>query len=356
MRYLAVVLVFFWVGLVNADDEDPPRTLGLDWSSDGQYIAVATSRGVHIHHSLDLSLFAVLDEVYVHTVKWSIHDLKLAYSADDDEQMVVWDLESRHRTVLPYPSESAVAGFSATSITWAPRDRMLAVGSRCGEIGIWGVEDQELQRVISIYPLYESGHAQIDWRPGGVDIMSGSIVNGIAVWNYYMGTLMDFMWNTDGSNSPARWSPDGSMIAAGDNPINVWKVKPDRRHTAWDELGGELVNRLDYELGSLFGLSWHPDSTKLAFVASNYQAAPLDFSRDGVLIWDMAVDETTLLPGVFIADMTLTDKVVEWSPDGSKLAAISSDGRIVISDTDTYEIIAEYAGYRSFLDYYAENP
>jgi WD40 repeat protein len=218
------------------------------------------------------------------------------------------------------------------------------------------VGEQDSGKLINVWPLYTTGTTQIDWRPGGVDIMSGSIVNGIAIWNYYMGNLMDFMWNTYGSNSPARWSPDGNMIAAGDDPISVWKVKPDRQRTAWDELGGELVYRLDYELGRLFGLSWHPDSSKLAFILSYYDGSASDLSRDGVLIWDLPSNRTTFLPGVFISDMTQTDKVIEWSPDGNRLAAISSDGRIVVWNAHTYEIVAEYAGYRSILDFYKDNP
>ncbi len=357
MKRLSITVLFLCVCLVSADGDELPWTFGgLDWSSDGRFIAVGTSRGVHIHYSHDLTLYAVMDDVYVHSVEWSNYGLKLAYSADDDKHLVVWDLQSKNMTILLYPSESVAADFSARSIAWSPRDTILAVGSWSSQIGIWDVEDQAIQRVIDVWPLEGYGSTQIDWRPAGNDIMSGSIVNGIAIWNYYMGNLMDFMWNTNGSNRPARWSPDGSMIAAGDNPINVWKVKPGRPHTAWNELGCENVYRLDYELGSLHGLSWHPDSTRLAFIASNHEAAPLDFSRDGVLVWNITSDKTTLFPGVFITDMTLTDKVIEWSPDGSKLAAISSDGRIVVWETETYEIIAEYDGYRSILDYYAENP
>ena len=232
----------------------------------------------------------------------------------------------------------------------------MAAGEGAGRIFIWEVESRRLYTEINFWHLYESGFTQVDWRPGGLDILSGSILNGIAVWNHYTGILVDFIYNRLGGNRPARWSPDGNMIAAGSGPVTVWKVKPELPHDAWAEIGGERIHRLDYETGRLHGLSWHPDSTKLTFIVNQYENTGLDFSTDGALIWDLSSESTMLLPGVFIVDMTHTDKVIEWSPDGNKLAAISSDGRIVVWDAHTYEIVAEYTGYRSILDFYKENP
>ena len=56
------------------------------------------------------------------------------------------------------------------------------------------------------------------------------------------------------------------------------------------------------------------------------------------------------------ADEIQSDIAIELGLDDGKLAGIFSDGRVVIWDTRTYETIAEFASYRSMLDYYAENP
>jgi len=357
LKWLSCIVLFLTTCIASADDEELPWAFGgLDWSSDGQYVAVGTSRGAHIHNSDDLSLFAVFGDGYVDSVAWSNEGLTLAFNDDAQGHIVLRGIETGYTAHLLYPTTPSKQEFPARSIVWSTGDSRIAAGCRCGSIGVWDADQQGSGRLINVWPLYSTGTTQIDWRPGGVDIMSGSIVNGIAIWNYYMKNLMDFMWNTYGNNSPARWSPDGNMIAAGDNPINVWKVKPDRPHTAWDEIGGERIHRLDYEHGRLLGMDWHPDSSKLAFIVSHHDSTALDFSRDGTLIWDISSDSTTLLPGVFIRDMTNTEKVIEWSPDGRRLAAISSDGRIVIWDAHTFEIVAEYAGYRSILDFYKENP
>ena len=78
---------------------------------------------------------------------------------------------------------------------------------------------------------------------------------------------------------------------------------------------------------------------------------PSDLSGSHAEIWDLATNNTVELPGsVFVAYVWNKFDAIEWSPDGSKLASISSDGRIVIWDTSSYEIVAEYAGYRPILD------
>lgn len=56
------------------------------------------------------------------------------------------------------------------------------------------------------------------------------------------------------------------------------------------------------------------------------------------------------------ADEVQSDVAIELGLDDGKLAGIFSDGRVVIWDTRTYEAVAEFASYRSMLDYYAENP
>ena len=96
-----------------------------------------------------------------------------------------------------------------------------------------------------------------------------------------------------------------------------------------------------------------PTLQKLAFVflhAESGYPPEADFSRDGALIWDISTGATKLIPGVFLVETGPYSKAIEWSPDGNKLAAISSDGRIVIWETDSYQVIAEYDGYQSILD------
>lgn len=350
IRCLVLILLLLLPSLVTAKAQGIPMLWGnLDWSSDGRYIAVTTDRGVHVHHSDDLSLYQVLTDYDWPAIKWSNAGLRLAAATEEPGSITIWDLESEEETHL---TKAGKERQGVLSIGWGPGDRVIA-GSDYDGIYMWESESGSPMGSVTFRGIYEIGRPKIHWRPGGADIMSGSIANGIAVWNFYTGMLVDFIWNS-GGNDPARWSPDGNMIAAGDGPVTVWKVLPDHPANAWAEIGGERIHKLVYERGRFEGLSWHPDSTKLAFVFLHAESGfppEADFSRDGALIWDIPTGATKLIPGVFLAETGPYSKAIEWSPNGNKLAAISSDGRIVIWETDSYQVIAEYDGYQSILDF-----
>ena len=350
IRFLVLIVLLLPPSLVTAKAQGIPMLWGnLDWSSDGRYIAVTTDRGVHVHHSDDLSLYQVLTDYDLSAIKWSNAGLRLAAATDEPGSITIWDLESEEETHLIIPGKEHQGVFS---IDWGPGDRVIA-GSDDDGIYMWETVSGSRMGSAMFAGIYRIGRPTIHWRPGGADIMSGSIANGIAVWNFYTGILVDFIWNSSGNN-PARWSPDGNMIAAGDSPVTVWKVLPDSPVNAWAEIGGERIHRLVYEPGRFEGLSWHPDSTKLAFVflhAESGYPPEADFSRDGALIWDISTGATKLIPGVFLVETGPYSKAIEWSPDGNKLAAISSDGRIVIWETESYLVIGEYDGYQSMLEW-----
>ena len=353
MRRFWIAILCLCVGLVGAEDDRLPLLWGsLDWSADGRFIAVTTDKGVHIHDGEDLSLYKVLTGSLSTALKWSNDGLRLAFATRDGMGVTVWDLESEEEIHLTLPGVQEPVHIS--SIQWSPESESVAVAFE-HEVQIHDLERSTVHSRQSFEAFRHLGWAQIDWRPGGTEILSGPFLNGLAITHRYTGMLIDFIWNMNPGNSPFRWSPDGNMIAAGGDPVSVWRVKPSHPYNEWGEIGGELINRLDYEPGRLQGLSWHPNASKLAFLFTHAESGyppNRDFSRDGALIWDIATHRTFLIPGAFVFDMFYhTDKVIEWSPDGSKLAALSSDGRIVIWEDHTFQVLAEYDGYFSILDF-----
>ena len=353
MNQLTFIVIFLLSGLVVAHDEELPWLYGgLGWSADGQYIAVATSQGVRIHESDDLSLVKAVDEhSKVTTLDWSTEGLKIAYDREYFDGVFVWDVLTEERFTLAAPGSAGVS-----SIEWSPGDVGIAAGhSSRREIYIWRAESRELVEIIplSLFPGSVQGH--VEWSPDAKYLATGSSSRGIAIFdpNFY---LHDYIWNQSGS-LPTKWSPDGTMLAAGDDPIKIWEIHPEIHHRITDEFIGELVYELDADNGWFVGLSWHPDSEKLAFISDPSDSSIVEGSRTRAAIWDITSDTVRHLPDVVVYwDFISWDKkVIAWSPDGMRLAAISNDGRIIIWNTATFEVVAEYDGYRSILDYYVEN-
>ncbi len=352
MKSLIFIVIFLLSGVAAAQsDTKPLLDGGLGWSFDGQYVAVGTTAGVHIHASGDLSKQRVLDESFdVRTLAWSKTDLRIAYFdfTTGTDRVVIWDLASNDRSEIQ-------ANGSIAHVAWSPSGRFIAIRTygRPG-ITIWNTESQTAETEISTSLFRRLGYPLIEWSPNERYIAVQAIGNRIAILNAFTGWLVDFKWSEQ-YISEVRWSPDGNLLGAGGETLRIWKIH-DWQHP--HDPAVQLVGDLVYERTDGGSPNWHPDSSKIVFIDTVYDKGdPYDFTGSHAEIWDLASNTTVELPGnVFIAYAWNTFDAIKWSPDGSKLASISSDGRIVIWDTSSYEIVAEYAGYRSILDVYKENP
>lgn len=350
MKSLIFIAIFLLsVAVVAQGDTKPWLEGGLDWSADGRFIAVGTTDGVHIHASDNLEKLLVLDEsFFVGNIAWSNTDLRIAYADTDGESLYIYDAATGQRSEL-----QSVGPIS--DISWSATDTFIATGVG-NAIVKWRVETGVDETTISLQPFTRIGHTLFEWSPDEQFIAYGGIAYGFAIFNAYTGKFFDFIWQ-NGWTNPLRWSPDGNFLAADGELLKIWKMNQKHHpHDSIDWFIGDLL----YQRPGGAGPSWHPDSSKIAYVHTVYPKQDpqdaSDFAGSHAVIWDLATDTVVKLPGVFIHAYYNTWDVIEWSPDGSKLASISSDGRIVIWDTSTHRIVAEYAGYRSVLDDYRDNP
>lgn len=352
MKSLIFIVTFLLSVAVGAQDDTKPGIHGgLGWSADGRFIAVGTTAGVHIHASADLSKQSVLDESFdVRTLAWSKTDLRIAYFAfatESDHRVVIWDLASNER------SEIRATG-PIGHVAWSPSDRYIAIRTYGNPgITIWNTESQTAETEISVSLFRQVGYPLIDWSPNERYIAVQAIVNRIGILNAFTGWLVDFKWSEQ-YTSVVRWSPDGKLLGAGGESLRIWEIR-DRQHP--HDPAVKLVGDLVYERTGGGSPNWHPDSSKIAFIDTVYDKEnPYDYSGSHAEIWDLASNTTVELPGnVTVAYSWNIYEAIKWSPDGNRLASISSDGRIVIWDTSSHKIVAEYAGYRSILPY-VENP
>jgi WD40 repeat protein len=97
----------------------------------------------------------------------------------------------------------------------------------------------------------------IDWHPDGMSLATGSADSTVKMWDSNTGTTIHTFEDYRGSRTPVRYSPDGTLIAAGsESQIGVYDTRVPRRVL-------ELVGHL----GRTNALGWSPDGTKLASCA-----------------------------------------------------------------------------------------
>ena len=136
-----------------------------------------------------------------------------------------------------------------------------------------------------------------------------------------------------GAVTRVAYSPDGQFIASAsrDGSLRIW-----------DAQTSDCVGVLPCEHGELYGLSWHPDGTRLA-----------TSGQSGVTIWDVT-DRHTIGEGVAVRSFETEAEVfsVMYSPQGDRVALGKRNGPLSILDSRDWDVVCEIAGHR--VDIYTQ--
>jgi WD40 repeat protein len=178
-----------------------------------------------------------------------------------------------------------------------------------------------LERRVAVYeyPPTDTYIHSLDWNPN-----SDSIAIGVR--------LKTFIYRLDdaepqeirgalGMRPRLAWSPDGRLLAGGDNMLWVW-----------DGEKGEFVFEVESPGDvSYYGLPhWNPDSDMIATT----------------LFWEDRQTQIVDLEDETVIDYNIRGlehvSVLGWSPDGANLVAVELDGPIQIVDFPTHRITRTY--------------
>jgi WD40 repeat protein len=188
-----------------------------------------------------------------------------------------------------------------TGMAFAPSGKLFAIGPRAAQL--WRVRDGTLLRTLdgTAAPAISVAVA-----PGGDLLAVGSGESEgdepvVRLWDSSHGRLrLTLPAQHSGAVASLAFSPDGTILAAGDEQVHLWRVAD-----------GALVRTLPppSEAELVFSLAFSPDGTTLA-AGSGDNAVRLWRVTDGVLLYALVAHEAA---GYV--------RSVAFAPDGRLLAA-----------------------------------
>lgn len=333
------------------------------YSPEGSLIAVAMGHDILLYDAATMEMVQSLN-AHTHDVTSLafsplLEDGKpalLVSSAQDEPFALVWEVQAGQPRWRFEGHEGWIR-----SVAFSPDGTLLATGSIDKTINIWDMGSGEVAQTLRGHTNIVSG---VSFAPGGVrlastsrdgtlrlwDIKSGHEVQGAGVPQPFFEAPPDPAADAPSWTTGVDFGPDGSRIAVGaaDGVVRILSASdgevehtlsehrgvvvirgvafsPDGESLAtasldgtvrlWDVRTGERRLILDHKEMQVFGVWWHPDSTRLL---SNSQTS------GEVLLWDAASGEVEQsLP---LAQGALTSLV--YSPSGQLLGTSGTNGTI----------------------------
>ncbi len=305
----------------------------LSWTPDGERLATGSEDGV-------LRLWEVESGFLLETLRGHTGRLTHLAFAPDGERLVsagedglvrMWNAASS-TALLPLPYQSENSNFEFTH-----NGRYLALDSgnavitdgEPSKLAIWDLSTG--QPVIkNLTQGYSNFWTMIKYSPDErmllafgpdgpfPDGLSGmSVVYAFDAWGgelrqKFTATVVDPFYDLFRAEA---WSPDGSQIATGtfDGEILIWDFQSARPVARMEHINAERKAKEPNYDNSIGWLEWSPDGTRLAAAGGDSETS----------IWDM--QEYKLLFKLVGHEPPVFTNYVGWSPDGTRLLTVAGN-------------------------------
>jgi WD40 repeat protein len=285
------------VELLQTLDGHTDRVYGLDFSSDGRWLASGSQDGT-------IRVWDVATREQIHALEadgnWDV------FFAPDDGHVAstrgtIWDIASGEE-VRSFETSGEQARFS-------PDGTRMASAGYNAPIEVWDVETGQVvqtleghtDRVFGLAFSYSNTLLASGSGMGPSDVSDHTV----KIWDLESGRELHVLQGHTGDVHAVAFSPDGTLAASASTDYTV---------KLWDVRSGELVHTLWHRDG-LWDVAFSPDGALLASGGVARQ----------VRLWDVA-------SGRQLCSLRHDDEVmaVAFSPDGSLLAAAGYDNVVYL--------------------------
>jgi WD40 repeat protein/transcriptional regulator with XRE-family HTH domain len=274
-------------------------SIDLRWSPDGRFLAT-TQAGATLG-IYETVTWTRVQELQGHTdlvqsLDWSPDSSHLVTSSTD-ETVRIWDVAGEAEPIILEGASGRLL-----EVKWSPDGSTIVSGSTNGTIYRWRVRSGEpLAPLIGHNGWIES----LAWSPNGSELASGGSETVIHIWNVAESRIDHTFDHQDGRVGSLEWRADGSALLSGHGRlINVWVPGQPEPLLSLQSPSRDMVDTI-----------WGFGTTIIS----------AHFDRKEVRIWEGG---SSGLQEVLRGNSAAVITSSSFSPDGTRVAASSTDGTI----------------------------